>query len=67
LIELFASARREADVTQQELGKRLGQRQTVISKIETLERRVDVAEFMLLCRAIGTDPYLLLRQAEGLK
>jgi transcriptional regulator with XRE-family HTH domain len=67
LIELFASARREADVTQQELGKRLGLRQTVISKIETFERRVDVAEFMLLCRAIGADPYLLLHQAEGLK
>jgi DNA-binding XRE family transcriptional regulator len=66
IIELFVSARRDADVTQQELGKRLGQRQTVISKIETMERRIDVAEFVLLCRAIGADPYLLLRQAEGL-
>ncbi len=54
-------------MTQQELGKRLGQRQTVISKIETFERRVDVAEFILLCRAIGADPYHLLHQAEGLK
>ncbi|WP_306916608.1 helix-turn-helix domain-containing protein [Rhizobium mesoamericanum] len=64
LIELLVEARRKANVTQLELGRRVGQRQTVISKIETEERRLDAAEFLLVSRAIGVDPYELMRRAE---
>ncbi|KQV30293.1 hypothetical protein ASC97_22525 [Rhizobium sp. Root1203] len=58
-------ARRKKNVTQLELGRRIGQRQTVISKIETEERRLDAAEFLLISRAIGVDPYELMRRAES--
>jgi transcriptional regulator with XRE-family HTH domain len=50
-------------MTQAELGKRLGQRQTFVSKFELGERRLDVAEFIEVSRAIGVDPYLLLKRA----
>ncbi|WP_335327570.1 helix-turn-helix transcriptional regulator [Rhizobium sp. 42MFCr.1] len=64
LIELLVEARRRANITQVELGRRIGQRQTVISKIETEERRLDTAEFLLVSKAIGVDPYELMHRAE---
>lgn len=52
-------------MTQQQLATIIGQRQTFVSKFESGERRLDVAEFVRISRAIGTDPYALLRRAEG--
>src|SRR5690606_25576277 len=46
------------------LGKRIGQRQTFVSKFELGERRLDVAEFVAVSRAIGADPYDIIRAAE---
>lgn len=65
MIELLVQARKDAGITQEELGKRIGQRQTFVSKFELLERRLDVAEFVEISRAIGTDPHTLIRQAEA--
>jgi transcriptional regulator with XRE-family HTH domain len=64
MIELLVEARKEAGITQAELGKSIGRRQTFISKVELGERRLDSAEFILVSRAIGVDPYDLLRTAE---
>jgi hypothetical protein len=47
------------------LGRLIGQRQTFISKIETGERRLDAAEFVLIGRGIGVDSYALMRRAEN--
>lgn len=58
-------ARKDTGVTQVELGKRLGQRQTFVSKFELGERRLDVAEFIAVSRAIGADPYDIIREAES--
>jgi transcriptional regulator with XRE-family HTH domain len=58
----LVAARREAGLTQQQLADRIGQRQTFISKIELAERRLDVAEFVLLCRALGADASTLLTE-----
>lgn len=65
-LRLLVEARKAAGVTQEELARRLGKRQTFVSKLELRERRLDVAEFIAVGRAIGTDPYRLLRKAEGL-
>lgn len=65
MIELLVEARKDVGVTQVELGKRLGLRQTFISKVELGERRLDAAEFIVMCRAVPIDPYLLMRRAEG--
>lgn len=64
MIELLVAARKEAGLTQAELGKRLGQRQTFVSKFELGERRLDAAEFLVISRAIGVDPYTVMRKAE---
>ena len=58
-------ARKDAGITQVELGKRIGQRQTFVSKFELGERRLDVAEFIAVSRAIEVDPHTILQLAEG--
>ncbi|MFC3753530.1 helix-turn-helix domain-containing protein [Aquamicrobium ahrensii] len=65
IIELLVQARKDAGITQAELGKRIDQRQTFVSKVELGERRLDVAEFILISRAIGADPNGIMRQAEA--
>ncbi|MEW4461317.1 helix-turn-helix transcriptional regulator [Roseibium algicola] len=64
IITLLVQARKDAGLTQVELGNRLGLRQTFVSKFELGERRLDVAEFLEICRAIGTDPHDMIRAAE---
>ncbi|MDX0908927.1 helix-turn-helix domain-containing protein [Sinorhizobium medicae] len=64
MIELLVQARKDAGITQVELGRRIGQRQTFVSKFELGERRLDAAEFVTVCRAIGADPHGLIRRAE---
>jgi transcriptional regulator with XRE-family HTH domain len=66
-IGILASARKEAGLTQAELGARIGRKQTHISIIETGLRRVDVIEFCALARAMGYDPVkLFARVCEAL-
>lgn len=57
-------ARQEAGITQQELARRLSKPQSFISKYERRERRVDVAEFVLIARALGIAPATLIKRAE---
>jgi len=64
MIDLLVAARKDAGLTQAEVGARLGQRQTFVSKYELGERRLDVAEFVTVCRAIGVDARELIGQAE---
>lgn len=65
IIDLLIQARKDAGITQTELGTRIGQRQTFISKIELGERRLDAAELIQISRAMEIDPYALLREAEA--
>jgi len=64
LIDALIVARKSANLTQAEVGERIGARQTFVSKIELGERRLDVAEFLKVSRAIGADPHQLIRDAE---
>lgn len=61
MIDLLIAARKNAGLTQAEVGTRLGQRQTFVSKYELLERRLDAAEFAAVCFAIGIDPISALK------
>ena len=49
---LLIKARKSAKITQQELADKLGKPQSFISKYENGERRLDVIEFMKVCKAI---------------
>jgi transcriptional regulator with XRE-family HTH domain len=56
LAEALALARREAGLDQAEVAARMGNDQTVISKIERGQRRIDVVEFRDYAIAINRDP-----------
>jgi transcriptional regulator with XRE-family HTH domain len=60
LIDLLIQTRKQAGVTQQVLAARLDRPQSFVSKIELGERRLDVVEFLEVCRALGVDPHTLL-------
>lgn len=62
LVKFLREARMKAGLTQVEAAKKLGCRQTFISKIECGERRVDVVEFVVMMRAYDTDPARFLRK-----
>lgn len=51
---LLRQFRQEAGLTQTQLAKRLGQPQSLVSKYESGERRLDVLELRQVCQAVGT-------------
>jgi transcriptional regulator with XRE-family HTH domain len=58
-------ARQSSGLTQGEIARRLGRPQSFVSKCESGERRVDVAEFLAFCDAIRIDPVAFVRQLAG--
>jgi len=66
--ELFrnrlVSARKTAGLTQMQLAERLSRPQSFVSKYERGERRLDVVEFLEVARAIGIDPFRLLKDLD---
>ena len=57
-------AREEAGVSQEQLAERLGRPQSYVSKTELGKRRLDVIEYLTFARAVGYDPYDLLKEIE---
>lgn len=51
--EKLRNAREEAQLTQAEVSRLLGKRQSFVSKIESGERRVDFVELQFLARIYG--------------
>lgn len=60
----LVEARKQAGVTQTELAAQLRRPQSFVAKYEGRERRLDVGEYIMIARAIGTDPHKLLRSAD---
>ena len=52
LISLLRSKRESLKITQEHLAELLAVKQTVVSKIETCERRIDVIELRRICTAL---------------
>lgn len=73
LLKVLRQARQDAGLTQADVGNRLGNTQTFVSKVERGERRLDVAEFVEWCQALHLAPeavfdeYLQQRQGIGTK
>jgi transcriptional regulator with XRE-family HTH domain len=59
--ELMISARKQAELTQHDLAKRLRKPQSFVAKYEGGERRIDVVEFIAIAKAIGADSLEILR------
>jgi transcriptional regulator with XRE-family HTH domain len=60
LIGAIADLRQELGISQRELARRLGKPPSFINKIELLERRLDILEFMAIAEAIGSPPHTML-------
>lgn len=56
VVDVLATARENADMTQTDLATKVGKNQSFVSLIERSQRRVDVLEFVALARAMGEDP-----------
>lgn len=54
--DALVAARKDAGVTQVELAARLKKPQQFVSKFERGERRLDLVEFVAICRALRLDP-----------
>lgn len=64
LRETLISARKKAEMTQQEVADLLGKPQSFVAKYELGERRLDVIEFVKLSKIIG---FSYKRVLDGLK
>ena len=62
MTQLLVAARKAAGLTQNELGRRLGKRQSFVSKYETGERRLDLVEFTVVAAALNIDTARFVRE-----
>lgn len=63
IVTALRAAREAAGLSQRQLSERLQQPPNWIQRIESLERRVDVAEFITIAKAVGADPAELFQEA----
>lgn len=59
---LMIEARKRAGLTQQQLAAKLSRPQSFVAKYEGGERRIDVVEFIAICRAMSVDSVGLLQK-----
>lgn len=59
-LRLVLEERKAAGLTQKELADRLGKPQSFVSKYERGERRLDIAEFLVVVSAMGADPHKII-------
>ena len=55
LVDLLVKRREVIGMTQAELAARLGQYQSVVARLESGQRRIDVVEFLELSEILGFD------------
>lgn len=56
IIGALREARLAAGLRQADVAEVLGKPQSYLAKVEGCERRLDLLEYLALCRAIGVDP-----------
>ncbi|MDB2466419.1 helix-turn-helix domain-containing protein [Planktomarina temperata] len=64
LREALIAARKTAGLTQAELAGKLKCHQSFVARLESGQRRIDVVELVVLCRAIGVDAVKFLTNTE---
>jgi DNA-binding XRE family transcriptional regulator len=64
-LRLLRETRETANVTQVELGRRLGQTQSFVSKCERGEIRLDVIQLRAICGLLDTDLSTFIRKLEA--
>jgi transcriptional regulator with XRE-family HTH domain len=64
LREALLDARRKKGLTQVEVAVLLDKPQSFVSKYESGERRLDVIEFLEVCKALKINPTTIIQQLE---
>lgn len=64
LCQALVDARKNAGLGQDDLADRLKCHQSLVARLESGERRIDVVELVVLARAIGFDPFEVLAIVE---
>lgn len=64
-IDAIKAARIERGISQRELARRLDKPPSFINKIEQLERRLDIVEFVAIAQAMECDPTELLTKVKA--
>ncbi|MDP1632492.1 MAG: helix-turn-helix transcriptional regulator [Caulobacter sp.] len=62
MVEHLVATRKRLGTTQVELAACLGRPQSYVSKIERLERRIDVAEWRKIALALGQNPAAMFEE-----
>ena len=57
LVDWLKNARTSLDLSMRDLGDRLGVSHTYIYKIENLEYKLDVYQYVQYCKALDLDPF----------
>lgn len=52
LVARLRELRKRRGISQKDLGDKLGRPQSFVSKVETCERRLDVVETLIFCKAL---------------
>jgi transcriptional regulator with XRE-family HTH domain len=60
----LVEARRKQGLTQVGVANRLGKPQSFVSKYESGERRLDVMEFIQVCKALNIEPITIIQELE---
>lgn len=60
LCEAITAARKNAGLSQMEMAAKLNCHQSMIARVESGQRRIDVIELIIIARAIGVDPYEII-------
>ena len=55
LVSTVVAMRQRAAMTHRQLAEAVGREQNYIARIETGQRRVDLVEFVIICRACGAE------------
>lgn len=64
LQKALVEARQSKSLTQTEIAARLGKPQSFVSKYESGERRLDVVEFLEVCRVLSIKPNSILNKID---
>ena len=61
-LDRLKQSRLDAGITQADLAKQLNRPQSFVSKYEKGERRLDIAEFIQICKVVGIPAHKLVKE-----
>lgn len=64
-VEKLVEKRLKSGLSQQAVAEQLGWNQSIIAKIESVQRRLDVIELIRIARVVGFDPARLIREIDS--